>query len=264
MYEIAAPRVMKDFYMDDFISGANSVEQARKLRKDVQALMSEGGLQLRKWNSNRPEVLDDKPDDNIPLTMHFDSDQKVKTLGVSWETESDQFEIEVQKLKIDEKWTKRRIFSAIAQLYDPLGLVFPVVAWAKLRMQYLWLASVDWDDPVPEDISLKWQDFYEQLPLLRTFKAPRFVFAFDPDEIQFHVFSDASEVRYGACIYARSTGKGGLIKSELISSKSRVAPLKRISLPRLELCAALLGAKLYARVSAALGMEGGVAGFGRI
>lgn len=257
-HEVAAPKVSKDFYMDDFISGAASIEQAQQLRKDTQALMAEGGLQLRKWNSNRPEALDDLPDElnGMPSTMHFRTDNKIKTLGVVWETEPDQFEIDVQELKIDVQWTKRKIFSAIAQLYDPLGLVSPVVAWAKIQMQHLWLSCIEWDDAVPDEILIKWQEFYRQLPLLQTFKVPRCIFASDPQEIQFHVFSDASEVGYGACIYARSTSKDDSTKIELISSKSRVAPLKRVSLPRLELCAALLGAKLYARVSTALGMEG--------
>lgn len=257
-YELAAPMLANDFYMDDFISGADSVEQARELRKDVQTLMAEGGLQLRKWNSNRPEILDDLPTEtnSKSSTLHFEPEQKIKTLGVGWEMGPDQFSIEVRELKIDEQWTKRKVFSAIAQLYDPLGLVSPVVAWAKIRMQHLWLASIDWDDIIPDEIRSKWEEFYVQLPLLQSFKVSRYLFASDPVEIQFHVFSDASELGYGACIYARSTSKDGQIKTELISSKSRVAPLKRISLPRLELCAALLGAKLYARVSAALGLEG--------
>ncbi|XP_062539042.1 uncharacterized protein LOC134207338 [Armigeres subalbatus] len=256
-YELAAPKLSKDFYMDDFISGAESVDQARQLRKDAQALMAEGGLHLRKWNSNRPEVLDDttiESNGSVP-TMHFEPEQKIKTLGVVWEIESDQFGMEVLILKIDEQWTKRKVFSAIAQLYDPLGLVSPVTAWAKIRMQHLWLIAADWDDVIPEDICIKWQEFYEQLPLLQSFKVPRYVFVPDAVEVQFHIFSDASEMAYGACIYARSTSKDGKINTELISAKSRVAPLKRISLPRLELCAALLGAKLYARIAAALEME---------
>ncbi|XP_062557810.1 uncharacterized protein LOC134222666 [Armigeres subalbatus] len=218
--------------------------------------MAEGGLHLRKWSSNKLEVLDDPTKElgKGPPTMRFEP-EKIKTLGVAWEMEPDQFGVEVLTLNIDEQWTKRKVFSAIAQLYDPLGLVSPVVAWAKIRMQHLWLIAVDWDDVVPGDICVKWQEFYQQLPLLRSFKVPRYLFTPDATDVQFHIFSDASELAYGACMYARSTSKDGTIKTELISAKSRVAPLKRVCLPRLELCAALLGAKLYARISAALGME---------
>ncbi|XP_062540964.1 uncharacterized protein LOC134209006 [Armigeres subalbatus] len=159
--------------------------------------------------------------------MYFETTQKIKTLGVIWEIESDHFGIEVRESKADEKWTKRKVFSAIAQLYDPLGLVSPVVTWAKIRMQHLWLIAAEWDDPIPEDIYVKWQEYYQQLPLLKSFKVSRYLFTPEPKEIQFHIFSDASELAYGACIYARSTNKDGQTKTELISAKSRVAPLKR-------------------------------------
>ncbi|XP_055632814.1 uncharacterized protein LOC129773245 [Toxorhynchites rutilus septentrionalis] len=118
------------------------------------------------------------------------------------------------------------------------------------------LSTFDWDDPISDDIARKWEEFAAQLTLLKGYKVPRFVFLADSISTQFHIFTDASEVWYGACLYTRSTGKEGQIKTELVAAKSRVAPLKRLSLPRLELCAALLGAKLYAKVSAALRMEG--------
>ncbi|XP_062540858.1 uncharacterized protein LOC134208912 [Armigeres subalbatus] len=190
------------------------------------------------------------------VRIHPLQQQKVKTLGVAWETGTDCLRIDIPTLREEEHWTKRLIFSTIAQLYDPLGLVSPVVAWAKIQMQHLWLVSVGWDDKIPYEICGNWKDFYEQLPLLQSFKVPRCVFVPQSTNFHFHVFCDASEAGYGACIYARSTNGEGEHILQLIASKSRVAPIKRLSLPRLELCAALLGAKLYARVSAALRMEG--------
>ncbi|XP_055645638.1 uncharacterized protein LOC129782531 [Toxorhynchites rutilus septentrionalis] len=257
-YELAARTVQEDFYMDDFLSGENTVEEAIKLQKEVQSLLAEGGLELRKWSSNSPEVLENLPIGALEgeTMLHFVADQKIKTLGVGWETGSDQLCIEVQPSTNEGIWTKRKIFSAIAKLYDPLGLVSPVVAWAKIKMQQLWLSTFDWDDPISDDIARKWEEFAAQLTLLKGYKVPRFVFLDDSISTQFHIFTDASEVGYGACLYTRLTGKEGQIKTELVAAKSRVAPLKRLSLPRLELCAALLGAKLYAKVSAALRMEG--------
>lgn len=255
-YKLATNAVLEDFYMDDFLSGADTKEEAVTLQGEVQALVAEGGLQLRKWSSNSPEVLRHLPADALggETMLYFETEQKIKTLGVGWETGSDQLCIEVQSCTTDH-WTKRKIFSAIAKLYDPLGLISPVVAWAKIRMQHLWLVTVDWDDPVPEDISRKWEEFASQLSLLGAYGVSRFIWLLSPETVQFHVFTDASEAGYGACIYARST-KQEQTRIELIAAKSRVAPLKRLSLPRLELCAALLGAKLYAKVSAALRMEG--------
>ncbi|XP_062541022.1 uncharacterized protein LOC134209057 [Armigeres subalbatus] len=232
-WDLATSAVQEDFYMDDFLSGADSVPEAIELQEEVQTLMSQGGLELRKWCSNKVEVL-----------------------RVGWETGPDQFCIEVQPPTHEGYLTKRKIFSTIAKLYDPLGLVSPVVAWAKIRMQQLWIANSGWDDQVPNDVMVKWEEFSSQLQCLEEYKVPRYLFLLGSSSIEFHVFTDASEAGYGACIYARSEDQEGNTKIQLIAAKSRVAPLKRISLPRLELCAALLGARLYARVSKALRMEG--------
>ncbi|XP_058448917.1 uncharacterized protein LOC131428875 [Malaya genurostris] len=257
-YKLAGPAVMKDFYMDDFLSGAESIAKAKQLRKETQSLMAEGGFELRKWSSNCSEVLADLPAQVLGerSILHFDSEARVKTLGVVWETDTDQLCIEVRTTEVDDHWTKRKIFSVIAQLYDPLGIVSPVISWAKIRMQHLWLVNVDWDEPVPQEIEAKWKEFHAQIPLLKQHKVPRYLFIQEYCTIQFHVFCDASEVGYGACMYARSINKAAQVRIQLIAAKSRVAPIKRLSLPRLELCAALLGARLYARVSVALGMEG--------
>ncbi|XP_062541543.1 uncharacterized protein LOC134209562 [Armigeres subalbatus] len=257
-YDHAGTVVSNDFYMDDFLSGADTVEEAKRLRNDVQSLMAEGGFELRKWSSNSSDVLSGLPPDALEdqSTLYLDAEQKVKTLGVAWETGTDCLRVDIPTPREEKHWTKRLIFSTIAQLYDPLGLVSPVVAWAKIQMQHLWLVYIDWDDKIPYEICGNWKNFYEQLPLLQSFKVPRCVFVPQSTNSHFHVFCDASEAGYGACIYARSTNGEGEHILQLIASKSRVAPIKRLSLPRLELCAALLGAKLYARVSAALRMEG--------
>ncbi|XP_055630624.1 uncharacterized protein LOC129771224 [Toxorhynchites rutilus septentrionalis] len=256
-YKRAAGVVTEDFYMDDLLSGAETIDEAKHLRYEIQTLLAEGGFQLRKWSSNCQEVLADMSSGELQTTttLYFENESKVKTLGVAWETKTDQFCIDIQPNVNDGYWTKRKIFSSIAQLYDPLGLVSPVVTWAKIRMQRLWLASLEWDERVPDEIEIHWKEFSNQLSLLRMFKVPRFVFLQNSVETQFHVFCDASESAYGTCIYARSMNVTGKVKTELITSKSRVAPLKRISLPRLELCAALLGAKLYHKTACALRMK---------
>ncbi|XP_055632940.1 uncharacterized protein LOC129773367 [Toxorhynchites rutilus septentrionalis] len=257
-YPLAVTALKEDFYMDDFLSGAQSTEEAKELRNQIQSLLREGGFQLRKWNSNKPEVLADLPPASIESspTLQFEPEHRVKTLGVVWETKLDQLCIEVREAFNHSVWTKRKVFSVIAQLYDPLGLVSPVISWAKFQMQHLWLASVGWGEPIPDELDSRWREFCTQLPLLQRFSVSRYILVSSWVNVEFHVFCDASEAGYGACIYTRSTGRDRTNTTKLTAAKSRVAPLKRLSLPRLELCAALLGAKLYARVSAALRMEG--------
>ncbi|XP_062535406.1 uncharacterized protein LOC134204633, partial [Armigeres subalbatus] len=199
-WDLATSAVQEDFYMDDFLSGADSVPEAIELQEEVQTLMSQGGLELRKWCSNKVEVLRKIPKELLggEATLHFDDLQKIKTLGVGWETGPDQFCIEVQPPTHEGYLTKRKIFSTIAKLYDPLGLVSPVVAWAKIRMQQLWIANSGWDDQVPNDVMVKWEEFSSQLQCLEEYKVPRYLFLLGSSSIEFHVFTDASEAGYGA------------------------------------------------------------------
>ncbi|XP_058828022.1 uncharacterized protein LOC131687940 [Topomyia yanbarensis] len=256
-YPKAAPLVSKGYYIDDFIGGDDTVEGAIELRKEMNELMAGGGFPLRKWTSNRLEVLQGLPSDQIGTqsSVKFNPDETIKTLGIIWEPESDCLRFNLSIKERDGILTKRKIQSCIAQLYDPLGLISPVVITAKIIMQRLWLIPIGWDDEVPKDLQELWEDFRPQIEQLSYFKVDRFVFLPDAISTQLHCFANASKVAYGCCLYARTVDRNGTVKVQLISSKSRVAPLKRLSIPRLELCAAQLSARLYNKVIQALGME---------
>nr|XP_029729814.1 uncharacterized protein LOC109398597 [Aedes albopictus] len=188
-------------------------------------------------------------------SIKFDPDETVKTLGITWEPESDCLKFDISIKENDGPLTKRKIQSCIAQLYDPLGLISPVVISAKIIMQRLWLIPIGWDDEVPKDLQELWQEFRPQINELAACKVDRFIFLPNAVSVQLHCFADASKVAYGCCIYARSVDEHGTVKVQLVSAKSRVAPLKRLSIPRLELCAAQLAARLYTKVTQALELE---------
>ncbi|XP_049297835.1 uncharacterized protein LOC125771339 [Anopheles funestus] len=139
-------------------------------------------------------------------------------------------------------------------MYDPLGLIAPVLVRAKLLMQELWLLKSGWDDPVPEQIYNKWTTISDEWQSLSTYKTIRHVLL-PNSQVELHTFTDASEAAYGACIYARCKNAEGEIRISLLASKSRVAPLKRVTLPRLELNAAVLGAHLQHRVQKAMQID---------
>ncbi|XP_049276612.1 uncharacterized protein LOC125760492 [Anopheles funestus] len=121
-------------------------------------------------------------------------------------------------------------------------------------MQELWLQKIGWDDPVPAHICNKWKSVTDDWKDLADFKSERYVLL-PNSEIQFHIFADASEVAYGACIYARCEDQQAQVRVTLLASKSRVAPLKRVTLPRLELCAAVLAVHLHHRVRRAMKID---------
>nr|XP_029732116.1 uncharacterized protein LOC115268204 [Aedes albopictus] len=186
-------------------------------------------------------------------TLKFDNNECTKALGVSWEPGTDQLRFDSTPDISSGPPTKRSILSAVSKHFDPLGLTAPVIIRAKILLQELWLQPCGWDEEVSDTIRAKWDSYRIELPRISSYRTDRY--ALLPNStVQLHTFADASQQAYGACIYARSTDTEGRTKVQLMASKSRVAPLKRISLPRLELSAAVIAARLHQKVVVALDM----------
>uniref|UniRef100_A0A182MIR3 Uncharacterized protein n=1 Tax=Anopheles culicifacies TaxID=139723 RepID=A0A182MIR3_9DIPT len=253
----AKTALQEDFYVDDFLGGANTEEEARRLSEELIELMAKGGFHLQKWNSNSTVVLEKIASEDLASSrvVKLGAEEHVKALGIAWQPDSDKLFIEANIPAEKETWTRRRIYSMVARLFDPLGLLSPIVSWAKIKMQAVWIATDTWDELIPEQMAQLWNEFQNQLPLLKEIKFDRHAVLSDAVHYQFHCFSDASEAAYGACVYLRSTDHSGNVKVEIIAAKSRPAPLKKISLARLELCGAVLATKLRRCVSKALKME---------
>ncbi|GFS57112.1 cytochrome P450 2E1 [Trichonephila inaurata madagascariensis] len=177
-------------------------------------------------------------------SLNIDNDDTVKTLGILWHPASDVFYFKINPLSFEGTLTKRTLLSTIAKTFDPLGWLSPITIQYKTIMQRLWKQQLQWDERVPPDITLEWETLAKDVQLVKDIKIPRFLFV-DSDN-QFHLFgfSDASEKTYAAAIYCRSVSDTGKINVQLIIAKTRVAPLKSVSLSRLELCGALLLVKL--------------------
>uniref|UniRef100_A0A182I0G9 Uncharacterized protein n=1 Tax=Anopheles arabiensis TaxID=7173 RepID=A0A182I0G9_ANOAR len=253
-FPMAKEALLNHFYVDDYIGGANTEEEAAELYKQLVALLSKGGFSLQKWSTNSERLLESiPPKDRASKTeVNFISDDPVKTLGVVWLPASDHLYVQANTNEFVEPLTKRKVYSMIARLFDPIGLVAPIVSWAKIKMQKLWLASLNWDDTLPTELMNEWKEFHSNLPLLSELKIPRYVCLTEPTSIQLHCFADASEAAYGAVLYLRSEDANGQRKVEILAAKSRPAPLKRVSLARLELCAAVIAIRLWLHVSTAL------------
>ncbi|XP_065085954.1 uncharacterized protein LOC135707972 [Ochlerotatus camptorhynchus] len=255
-YPLGGPSLRKNFYVDDFIGGANTVEEAIQLRGELSELLNKGGFELRKWTSNRLEVLQGLESNQIGTqsSLQFSPNETIKTLGIRWEPEMDQLRFDSQVQTRDDPPTKRSILSDIARLFDPLGLIAPVVVKAKILMQELWSLACEWDDPVPNAIRVKWEQFRNELPKISVYRVDRY--AFLPDaSVELHTFADASTTAYGACVYVRCINTLGTVKIRLLASKSKIAPLKRLSIARLELCACVLAAHLHHRVKESIGVH---------
>ena len=183
------------------------------------------------------------------------SDQEVKTLGITWNPNIDIFRYSFNLSPPQHPITKRSILSIIASIFDPLGLINPCIVKAKVLLQQLWQFKLGWDESIPECALEEWLDFLKNINDINGIEIRRHILPLNPVLITLHGFSDSSEVAYGACIYLVAKDTLGNIQSELVCAKSRLAPLKVISLPRLELCGALLLAQLVQKFKDSVGLN---------
>jgi hypothetical protein len=210
------------------------------------------GLILRKWVSNDPTTLKELDPNLLTSSMtNLGSDANTKTLGILWSQQEDVIKCKVSQTPSTTRWTKRSILSCIAQIYDPLGLLSPCIIQAKIMLQKIWLENLTWDESLPSNIFTEWRKFHSELKYLQELSIPRHVLINSPTRLELHGFSDACLTSYGACIYIRSV-KEEQVVVRLLCAKSKVSPLKGMTIPRLESQAALMLAKLVTKVRTAL------------
>ena len=249
---IASNVLKQDLYVDNLLTGANTITEMIKIKNEITQLMQLGGFNLRQWGSNNSQILCGLDEESIIPNFQLNKDLTVKTLGITWNASNDCIIYTSKPIKLNEVQSKRTILSEIAKIFDPLGLLGPIILYAKLIMQRLWQSKLDWDESVPNSIFPSWVEFCNQLPLINNLTFERKTILESAMNVQLHGICDASEHGYGACIYLRSVDSNGRVCSKLLYAKSRVAPLKTVSLPRLELCGAQLLSKLATQVTATL------------
>lgn len=154
----------------------------------------------------------------------FDAEGETSVLGMKWIPKTDVLTYEVHANKMD-KLTKRTILSVTSQLFDPNGLVEPVITRAKLLMQTLWKAKLNWDEPVPFEIVKQWESLWSTINELSKVQIPRWLGMSENVKLQVHGFADSSGKAYGGAIYLRIERENGVIESHLIAAKSKVAPI---------------------------------------
>lgn len=230
-----------------------------KLEVDMHALIKKGGFLLQIWSSSDPSVLKRIPKDlrdSQATVLLSDSDQYTKTLGIEWNASQDHFCVKVTELPPIECMTKRSLVSDVAKTFDTLGWYFPTIIKAKILLQLLWLEKVGWDDCVPDTILEEWSKLRRELPILLTHHISRCYYPKEASIIstQLHGFSDALEKAYLGIVYLRMENTNGVVYTSLVTSKTRVAPIKRITIPRLELNGALILAQLLSHCKNVLDM----------
>lgn len=239
-YPLGAATLENEFYVDDAMFGASELPLLKKTRDELCRLLMAGGFKLRKWASNSSLLLDDIPteDHGLAISRTLQDDEKVKVLGIRWNPSSDNFHFHVQS-EPRQNFTKRLFLSLLAKVYDPLGWIAPFTVLGKIILQRLWLARVGWDEDLPADLARDCEKFHSQLTEIREISIPRWTgVTGTPESVEIHGFCDASSLAYGAAVYLRVGPTPA--KVSLLFAKTKVAPLKVQTIPRLELCAAEL------------------------
>ena len=258
-YPAASSFLRNDFYMDDGLTSVSSCHEAQVLIQEARDLCSQKRIRLHKFISNNREVIEAIPQSerandlqNIDLQRDLPTQ---RTLGIRWNIEQDSFSFIVQ-LK-DTPNSRRGILSAIASIYDPLGFISPVVLVGKIILQRICKRGVSWDEPTSNDLQTCWDSWKSDLQSLQTLTIPRRFHPYPTSssiKVELHHFSDASTQGYGACSYLRFIN-GNEIHCSLVASKARVAPSKGMTIPRLELTAAVTATKLAQKIRKELKMD---------
>ena len=252
-YPVAAEVIKNCFYVDDLLAGRNSENEILNLQRDLTKILASAGLELRKWLCNKPELYEkfkiiEGLEANI---LELGVNEQNKTLGVFWNASSDVIKYRIRDFDNQTVVSKRIILSTISQIFDPLGLLGPLIMNAKLILQSLWKEKLSWDQEVSNPLRDKWLNFCNDLKNLKGISVPRYVFINKPEMVELHLFADASEKGYGACAYIKCRN-GDDLSCNLLCAKSKIAPIKRVTLPRLELCAAVLAVNLANKIKESL------------
>ncbi|XP_047019136.1 uncharacterized protein LOC124629667 [Helicoverpa zea] len=246
--------IVNDFYMDDLMSGAETKEDAFKIYTEITKILGKGGFKLQKWKSNCQELLNKIRDGNDEA-LQIKIDELTKILGLTWNARDDCFQYSLELKPLAGPVTKRKIIADIARLFDPLGWLAPSIIVAKTMIQKLWLAGLQWDEEVPKNLLKEWVTYRENLASLVDLKIPRWLNTGKKVKQELYGFSDASKLAYAAVVYLRVVDEMGVIYVSLIASKTKVAPVKQVSIPRLELCGAVLLTKLILEVADVMNIQ---------
>ena len=235
-YNIAVSRdMLSNLYVDNIISGCDTEPAVVNYYREARAIMCDARLNLRSWSSNSTELITAAIKDNTA-----EKALSVNVLGLRWTPTSDKLHLATKPiLAHDHLVTKREVLQGLSKIFDPLGFVAPVVLRAKLLMQKLWQLKVTWDEPLNNDLQAQWKDIAADLKKTTQITVSRCYFNARMTHPIIHCFADASQHAYGAIVFFTQDNK-----VSFVTAKTRVAPLKTLTIPRLELMAALVATRL--------------------
>jgi len=252
-YPLSSSAIVHNHYVDDYLDSLDSVEEAIQRYQEIRAIHLSGGFDICNWISSSRSLYQIIPEElHAPGVKNMDLEKDAeRVLGLFWKPETDIFTFSRTFLKSNEELmngkrlpTKRELLSLTMSIYDPLGFLALFTIRARIILQETWRTGIGWDDEIPPELQDKWQRWNSDLKNIDHFRLPRcYSSSFSTaDHTQLHIFVDASQQAFGTVAYLRIQ-KGDHITVSLIGGKAKVAPTKHLTIPRLELQAAVLGSR---------------------
>ena len=237
-------QLQQSLYVDNCVTSVSNVEDYENFKQKATELMAEAKMELRQWECTENE---NSEVESYPFTS---------VLGLKWNKKSDTLRCDVTPSKLPTKITKRVILSEVQKIFDPMGFICPVLLEPKMLLQRTWKNKEGWDEEQPEEVRQEFINWYEHISCLNEIEIPRMATGgtCSRENWQLHTFSDASQDAYAACTFLR-TEYNNMVSVQLLQAKARVAPLKKATIPRLELLGCLIAARLGDSVKKALALE---------
>lgn len=242
--------------MDDYVASFDTEDEAVKMTQDVVNIHQSGGFVLRNFVSNSSSLLDRlgvSSESRQEINMELDAKATEKILGMRWCTGNDNFVFAMQFDRADRdvitgarRPTKRQLLSIAMSVFDPFGYLANFMLHTKTMIQILWRLGVAWDELIPESMFRQWQLWCSETSRVKQFRMPRCysVNLMTAINIQLHLFADSSEEAFAAVAYWRIESYD-TTEVTFVAGKVKCTPLKILSVPRLELQAAVLATRLY-------------------
>ncbi|KPJ07794.1 hypothetical protein RR48_12636 [Papilio machaon] len=224
----AAKVIREDFYVDDLMSGCDTIQEAIDISKQLIEILKRCGFKLKKWTSNSAEFLEtiEPQDRSTHACLNLRIDGTVKALGLTWNLGEDNFQYSLNLPTISTKITKRTILADIQRMFDPLGWLAPVIVRAKILVQKLWLEGLNWDDEISESLRKEWLKIRNDLGNIKEIKIKRWTntTTSNKNNTFIHGFSDASNKAISAVVYCRTIDQDGNIQTSIVAARTKVAP----------------------------------------
>ncbi|XP_073986124.1 uncharacterized protein [Rhodnius prolixus] len=238
-----AGKLKESLYVDNCLTSVENTSDLTKFVNEAKELMNLAHFNLREWNSNC----------NDP-TVNQANKIMEPVLGLLWDTTSDKLYCNINSVDfVSGSVTKRSLLSVAQKIFDPIGLACPVTLVPKLLLQAAWLLKCRWDGDLPIELRKRFNAWLKTVAWLRECQIPRNI-CITWEEVSMHVFCDASKDAYAACVFIRSRC-GDSVIVRLVQARSRVSPIKAMTIPRLELMAAVIATRLGVATKRALSME---------